>query len=433
MKPPYAAVSDEQGNIFDVPGIYMIGMSLDKHIQPEPEDLIELPFGSNLYVLPGRIAYGFDPKKNEIVQVRELDGKRVYAASAFMAPAYLQLLRTSFLAEGGPERLPLYSYTALGFRQGKFYVCGMRIDPDKRQDPELVDLEAVAIGARAMKKRYKGNRLVEHLVDNCVFCYGCPAARNFALLRWECPLPTSVSCNSKCVGCLSKQPDSSGVSQSQNRNAFVPEPGEIAEFAVQHLENADRAVVSFGQGCEGEPLLEGSVIEESIREIRKKTGRGIINLNTNGSKPDVVERLIEAGLDSIRVSLNSAQETFYDRYFKPSGYSFSSVMETLSLIREHGRWASLNYFMFPGLTDRADEMEALGNIIRSTKINMIQTRNINIDPDWYIESLDLQASRQKAVGLRSWVRTIGDQFPWIKLGYFNPPREEMKEEHFRFV
>ncbi len=120
-------------------------------------------------------------------------------------------------------------------------------------------------------------------------------------------MPTSRTCNAGCVGCISWQPETTGVPASQDRLEFTPSAEEIAQFVVPHLETAPRPVASFGQGCEGEPLLAGHVIEEAIREIRSRTARGVINLNTNASRPDVLERLAAAGLDSIRVSLNSAQ------------------------------------------------------------------------------------------------------------------------------
>ena len=76
---------------------------------------------------------------------------------------------------------------------------------------------------------------------------------------------------------------------------------------MPHLQRAKRAIVSFGQGCEGEPLLQAETIAQAIRLIRSHTDRGTINLNSNASLPEAVERLISAGLDSIRVSLNSAR------------------------------------------------------------------------------------------------------------------------------
>ena len=83
------------------------------------------------------------------------------------------------------------------------------------------------------------------------------------------------------------------------------------EYTVPHLETAPYPIVSFGQGCEGEPLLMWETIREAIIEIRKHTDKGSININTNGSKPDAVKALCEAGLNSIRVSTNSARREIY--------------------------------------------------------------------------------------------------------------------------
>ena len=55
------------------------------------------------------------------------------------------------------------------------------------------------------------------------------------------------------------------------RLSFVPTPQEIAEVAGPHLARAERGIASFGQGCEGEPLLQARVIEVAIRLIRART------------------------------------------------------------------------------------------------------------------------------------------------------------------
>ena len=64
--------------------------------------------------------------------------------------------------------------------------------------------------------------------------------------------------------------------------AFLPKPEEIAGIALFHIAHVKDPIVSFGQGCEGEPLLAGDVIEKAIRIIRRETARGTINMNTNG-------------------------------------------------------------------------------------------------------------------------------------------------------
>ncbi|MGQ9615223.1 MAG: radical SAM protein [Spirochaetota bacterium] len=429
---PYLVVSDECGNIFEIPEYRMTGMSLNIPLVPAGDEIIPLPTGSDLFRLPGRGAIGFDPVKVEYVRVQEYHGKKVYPVAGFMAPAYLQLYRCSFYTLQGAERLPLYSYTAVGWYRGRFYAAGIRIDPDQRQDLKWFDLPEIHNSAKVVAARFRKNRLVQHLVENCVFSYGCPAARNFVMGRWECPLPTSPGCNAGCVGCISKQPSSSGIKPSQDRISFIPEVDEIVEVAVSHLEHAERAVVSFGQGCEGEPLLVGELIEDSIREIRKRTERGVININTNGSKPGVIERLCRAGLDSIRVSVNSAQEDYYNRYFLPVDYIFEDVIESLKIARSFNIWTSINYFIFPGLTDHPIEMEALKSFINKVKLNMVQTRNINIDPEFYIQELHLSELGPCFKGMRNWLEFMKRNFPWLKIGYFNPPREEMRKRNFEF-
>ena len=92
---------------------------------------------------------------------------------------------------------------------------------------------------------------------------------------------------------------------SQVRIGFTPDPGEIAGVALEHINRVERSVVSFGQGCEGDPLMAARVIGPAIRLIREATDAGTINLNTNASLPNVLAPLLEAGLDSIRVSMNS--------------------------------------------------------------------------------------------------------------------------------
>lgn len=424
---PYLVVSDGNGHVFEIPELRMAAVGFLDPVLPEAESLIPLPNGSDLFELPDRVPVGYDPQAGEFVEVHTYRGVPVIAVAAFLAPAYLQLYRAAYSTHAEAIRLPLYCYTAVGWQDGQFYVPAMRIDADRRQDLELFDLQEIERRAAERLQEYRGNRLVYHLVENCTLTYGCPAARNFVLGRWECPLPTSAACNAACVGCISEQPQEAGVVASHERLGFLPTVQEIVDIAVPHLEKAERPVVSFGQGCEGEPLLAAPVIEEAIRAIRRRTDRGIININTNASRPQVIERLCRAGLDSIRVSLNSAQKPLYERYYRPSGYTFEDVLESMRVMRRYGRWVSINYLVFPGLTDHPAEMAALDRLIAEIGLDMIQTRNLNIDPDWYITELELHTLAPEQVGMRQWVAWVRRRHPNVRLGYFNPPRETMNK------
>ena len=100
------------------------------------------------------------------------------------------------------------------------------------------------------------------------------------------------------MGCLSLQQEEAGdygpvalTSNSQERIAFTPTPDEIAEIALYHIRRVKAAVVSFGQGCEGDPLMSVDVIEPAIRLIRSKTLEGTINVNTNAGRPEILVSL----------------------------------------------------------------------------------------------------------------------------------------------
>ena len=76
-------------------------------------------------------------------------------------------------------------------------------------------------------------------------------------------------------------------------------------------------------------------------------------------KPDAVKALCEAGLNSIRVSMNSARKHIYTAYYRPNNYEFEDLIESLKTMRSYNGWTSINYFVFPGMTDTVEEYEAL--------------------------------------------------------------------------
>jgi pyruvate-formate lyase-activating enzyme len=200
----------------------------------------------------------------------------------------------------------------------------------------------------------------------------------------------------------------------------VPTAREIAEIAVPHLQSAKQAVVSFGQGCEGEPLLQTPTLEKAIRLIRRTTDRGTINLNTNGSLPGGVKKLAEAGLDSIRISINSARPDCHRRYYRPSGFSFADVRQSIEVMKSFDRHVSLNYFILPGFTDDPEEFAALCTLLTDFSPDLIQLRNLNMDPELYLKVVRHQPT-QAPSGMLNWRRQLTDRFPDLKLGYFNPP------------
>ncbi|WP_456370033.1 radical SAM protein [Thermodesulfatator atlanticus] len=419
---PRLLFADRDGRIYDHPYLLAMGLSGYDVVLPQEEDFIPLPIGSALYVLPDRHPVGFDPEREVPVVLREnpfAPQEPAFAVAGYLAPAHTQLYLAPYV-EARPDLppLPLFSYASVGWHKGRFWAAAFRSDFDHRQEVRFFDEARIARAAQEMLKRFAENRFVRHLVENCVKRYRCPAARNFVLKRFEAPAPCSPSCNARCLGCLSAQPQD-GPHIAQERIAFVPKAEEIAEALVPHLKGAKRAMVSFGQGCEGEPLLQAKLIEKAIKLLRAGTSRGTINLNTNASLPEEIGRLRRAGLDSIRVSLSSARDFYYHAYFNPRGYTFSQVKESIKQMKKMGGFVSLNLFVFPGLTDEQDEFEALCEVV-SLGVDFIQLRNHAIDPIWYLKKIGFK-STGKCLGIKNLVKKLSRAFPRLCFGYFNPP------------
>ena len=417
---PYILYSDGEGNIYEDTSLYVVGRAGWDAMPIDPADWIELPEGGNLYELPGRRGIGLDVETGEM---RLCD--KGWAVAAFIPPAHTGLYIAAYETEAEAPTLPLFCYTAAGWLDNKTYVPAVRIEQDIRQECAGYDDEKIASGTETLLANYPHNRLVKHLMENCCMTYNCPAARNFSMSRWECPVPTSPACNANCIGCISFQPSDETIVSTQDRLTFNPTAEEIVEFTVPHLKNAPFPLISFGQGCEGEPLLMWETIRESIIEIRKHTDKGSININTNGSKPDAVKALCEVGLNSIRVSTNSARKHIYEPYYRPNNYQFEDIVESLKVMRSYGGWASINYFVFPGMTDSVEEYEALRKLIIDTDLTMIQWRNFNIDPDWYMGKIGVNETGEM-LGVKQLMSLIAEEFPKVKFGYFNPPIERIK-------
>jgi len=297
------------------------------------------------------------------------------------------------------------------------------VDPMDHSETCHYDDREIAPRVAAKTARVPGNRLVRHL-SRCALEYHCFAAKNWFMDRWEAPLPTAPVCNARCVGCISLQP-ADCCPASQDRIDFVPSVQELCEVAVPHLEGVPRAIASFGQGCEGEPLLVADTLAAASGAFRERTSRGTVHLNTNGSLPEALRRVARAGLDSVRISLNSLRSETYDAYYRPAGYRFADVAESVRVAVGEGLFTALNLLVFPGVTDHPDEVEALERFVGETGLHMVHLRNLSIDPRLYLEHLPVGLRQgREALGLRELAVRLKRRFPRLDLGYFNRPKED---------
>jgi MoaA/NifB/PqqE/SkfB family radical SAM enzyme len=261
-------------------------------------------------------------------------------------------------------------------------VAAMKTDESEDWQPRFFakgELEALVDQRLASDP---SNRVLRQLA-RCSREYGCFTAQNVFLRCGEAALPVSPKCNARCVACISELDDAPAMSAPQARITYEATAAELAGVGVAHLLHVEDGIVSFGQGCEGEPLLRSTVIAKAIELIRSNVRNGTVNLNTNGSLPSALRRCIEAGLQAVRISLNSFREETYAAYYRPAGYGLNDVLQSARLAAESGIRVSLNLLTHPGVTDDEDELLAMEAFLQEVPIGMVQTRTLNVDPHRY--------------------------------------------------
>lgn len=357
----------------------------------EAGELVPAPPGTVPMVLPGR---------SPLLLNGSASRRR---ALAVMLPAgYTRLLLPAYAREPQAPALPLFGYCFACVVDDELYVAAMRTDESEDWQPRSFangELEAI------IDKRVDGdprNRVLRQ-VALCSREYGCFTAQNVFLERGEAALPVSPKCNARCVGCISEQEPETGLPAPQVRVAFEISPEELARIAVHHLQCVPGGIVSFGQGCEGEPLLRSITIARAIELVRSRCDNGTVNMNTNGSMPQALARCIDAGLQAVRISLNSFRPRVYAAYYRPQGYELADVFESIRLARRAGLRASLNLLTHPGVTDDEEEVQAMRAFLDDVPVDMIQTRTLNIDPEWYFSSVGRPA---RPIGMQAAIAAV---------------------------
>ncbi|BDG07246.1 radical SAM protein [Anaeromyxobacter paludicola] len=422
--------ADARGVVYDHPHLLAAVRSGDE-LRLARERALPLPEGATLCTLPGRLPVGVDPDTGELTVLREVKvGRRTFvpvAVGATLPPGYTRTLlpaaaRSPLAGAEAPPVLPQWAYTAAALGPAGPVAFALHTDrrrhwdPARHSTPDLPDLVS-----RTLEDR--GNPVLSQL-SRCALEYRCFTAQNTFYRRDEGAIPSSAACNAACVGCLSEQ-DEGMPPSSHERIRKAPTAEEMAEVGIHHLVHATgKVMVSFGQGCEGEPLLRWKEIARAIRLMRAATRRGTIHMNTNGSLTEGLAAVIDAGLDACRISLNSASPDLYAAYYRPARYALADVIRSMKLAKRKGAWVSLNLLTFPGVTDREGEVERLCRLVRDAGVDQVQTRPLAIDPDLYLGLARSRGGRGPALGIPGLVAALKRARPGLTIGNFSRARSE---------
>lgn len=373
-------VSDGLGSFDEMQGIYMAAMNFVRPENAAEADLIELPPGSKLVDLAGRVPIGYDPDLEKFIQLREYNGNRVYPVAAILPGSYLQICRPAYTTVLDAPRLGEHSLAPVGKIGKKYYTTAHALrqihHPEKADFAELDQLAEDLIG------HFPDNPIANHWAHHWQLRTFSNSAINFLRKDGAITVPLQIP--------------QTNLDAEDARGPLRPEISAITDIAGAHLEQAKSAVVNFDL-----PPGRETALREVIRIIRSSHPEGRIEVRCSGTDPEAVEHLCQEGVNAVYVKLNSFQKDYYET-FNPTAL-FANVIDSMKTIAAETAELKLEYQVFPGLTDHPTEIEALRHHLSKIKVDALSPRNLHIDPDWYIDELRLFLLSRDHVGMRQWL------------------------------
>ena len=341
--------SDRSGRVF-VSADYG-ATALDGRAPAIFERAIPLPPDAQLIPLADRAAIGIDRRG----QPRPLGAAR-WALGAVLGPGYLRTHLPACAA--APDSAPLepLTYAAVAAdRAGEIVVGAVAMGaPAQGTVSGRVTDDDLASRITDRLRSEPSNRLLRQLV-RCAREYECQAARNAFLGRGECALPLGAPSNddARSSVALRRRDDRAPTEPT----AMLATAADAAAVANAHF-RAGGTSVSFGQACEGDPLLLVRTVAAAAALIARPGGTEIV-LRTNASSAAALARAADAGIDRVVVALASAHGPTYELVHAPSGHRWTDVRASLRDAATRKLALTIELLTLPGLTDREAEAREL--------------------------------------------------------------------------
>lgn len=192
----------------------------------------------------------------------------------------------------------------------------------------------------------------------CQFCYN-------PMLVWPDRLATSV----QLAGRSAREGRLKNTAQADQKNHPFIKVGDFFDFLHSRVGKLDGVVISGG-----EPTLHPDLPEfiKKIKEINFK-----VKLDTNGTNPAMLKKLIKAGLlDYIAMDIKAPA----DKYIAVTGskIKLSKIRESIKIIKGSGLPYEFRSTIVPGLHD-AEDIKKMGEMIQEADKWYLQILKSDID------------------------------------------------------
>src|SRR6266568_8549644 len=144
------------------------------------EDLIPLPDGVTLSMMPDRLAVGLKKTGERVV----LPQSRGWAAAALLPIGFTRTHLPAYEKVPDTEPLPFFGYSAVAGLHGNLYVAAMRTDDPHKWHPRAFNSRELTRLVRAKQAALPDNRVVAQHA-HCALDYSCPTASNLFFGRWK--------------------------------------------------------------------------------------------------------------------------------------------------------------------------------------------------------------------------------------------------------
>src|SRR5260221_13029527 len=153
MSTPYLIYCTPDGEIHEEPRLQALAFG---GRQLETNDLIPLPDGVTLSMMPDRLAVG--RKRNGEQQV--ISPVHGWAAAALLPIGYTRTLLPAYEKVPDTEPLPFFGYSAVAGMNGRLYVAALRTDDPRKWHPHAFNVHALKRLVREKPAAVAGNVVV---------------------------------------------------------------------------------------------------------------------------------------------------------------------------------------------------------------------------------------------------------------------------------
>lgn len=164
-------------------------------------------------------------------------------------------------------------------------------------------------------------------------------------------------CNFRCPFCYSKE---------LVLDEYIKKHPPMSEDYFFDFLNEKKGMLEGCVICGGEPTINGEALVDFIRKIKKEAF--LVKLDTNGTNPEMIKRLIDEKLIDY-IAMDIKAPLVKEKYEKACGISFDvlKIKESISIIKNSGVEYEFRTTVVPGIHNEEDVISIANEIVSANK------------------------------------------------------------------